>query len=64
MTIDANYRLKLKDRSMLEDPVLGDGWSHYVAQGPYDEYVKEYGDIIEVCMHCVVRDCKRTIMVN
>lgn len=48
ITIDANFRLKLKARGLKEDPALGDGWAHWVESGPYQEYVDRYGHQIEV----------------
>ncbi|KAH9974339.1 hypothetical protein BGW80DRAFT_1130440, partial [Lactifluus volemus] len=43
LTIDANFRLKLKNRGITNDPPLGDGWGHWVPNGPYEEYIGTYG---------------------
>lgn len=48
LTINANFRLKLKDKGIKNDPSLGDGWAHWVSQAPYMKYVKKYGHQIEV----------------
>lgn len=48
VTIDANFWLKLKEKGILNDPALGDGWAHWVASQPYLKYVKKYGHQIEV----------------
>lgn len=47
-TIDANFRLKLKDKGYANDPPLGDGWGHWVSLQPFKEYVKQYGWQVEV----------------
>ncbi|KAF7983642.1 hypothetical protein HWV62_20588 [Athelia sp. TMB] len=47
VTIDANFRLKLKDRGLKVDPPLGDGWSHMIKTGPYKAYIDRYGHQIE-----------------
>lgn len=48
ITIDANYRLKLKEKGLVADKPLGDGWGHFVQTAPYRAYVKKYGDYVEV----------------
>jgi hypothetical protein len=50
LTIDANFRLKLKQKGIIDDPALGDGWAHWVASKPYQAYVKKYGHLVEVCI--------------
>lgn len=40
--------MKLKDKGILNDPPLGDGWAHWVTWAPYLEYIKKYGHQIEV----------------
>ncbi|KZP16150.1 hypothetical protein FIBSPDRAFT_895199 [Athelia psychrophila] len=47
ITIDANYRLKLKEKGLVADKPLGDGWSHFVQTAPYRAYIKLYGDYVE-----------------
>lgn len=49
LTIDANFRLKLKDKGYAEDPALGDGWAHWVESEPYKDYTRRYGHQVEVC---------------
>jgi hypothetical protein len=53
LAIDANFRLKNKDRKATNDPALGDGWGHMVPEKPYQEYIKAYGYQEEVCPHVV-----------
>lgn len=48
LTIDANFRLKLKEKGYADDPPLGDGWSHFVVQKAFKDYVTEWGWQIEV----------------
>lgn len=48
VTIDANYRLKLKDKGLVADKPLGDGWSHFVQTAPYRAYIQLYGGYVEV----------------
>lgn len=47
-TIDANFKMKQKDKNILNDPPLGDGWAHWVAHEPYKAYIKLYGHQVEV----------------
>ena len=54
LTIDAGFRLKNKDRKTNTNPALGDGWGHFVPQEPYEAYLREYGDQVEVCLLGVV----------
>ncbi|KAH7917878.1 hypothetical protein BV22DRAFT_1025551, partial [Leucogyrophana mollusca] len=42
-TTDANFRLKLKDKKVNVDTVLGDGWAHWVPDAPYNQYIKQHG---------------------
>jgi hypothetical protein len=49
LTIDANFRLKNKDRKVTSDPPLGDGWGHWVPKEPYHDYIAKYGFQEEVC---------------
>ena len=48
LVIDANFRLKLKEKGIEDDPALGDGWAHWVSSKPYQAYIKEYGYQAEV----------------
>ncbi|KAF7976812.1 hypothetical protein HWV62_5680 [Athelia sp. TMB] len=47
VTIDANFRLKLKDKGLKDDPPLGDGWSHMVKTEPFKAYVEKFGHQVE-----------------
>jgi hypothetical protein len=49
LTEDANFRLKNKSRGVKNDLPLGDGWAHWVPEGPYQEYIGKYGYQVEVC---------------
>lgn len=40
MAVDANFRLKLKNRK-LQDVSLAPGWSYYVPEHEYKEYLNE-----------------------
>jgi hypothetical protein len=48
LAIDANFRLKNKDRKVTNDPPLGDGWAHWVPHEPYHKYIQKYGHQEEV----------------
>jgi hypothetical protein len=48
IVIDANFHLKLKEKGIMEDPALGDGWAHWVSMKPYHAYVRKYGYQVEV----------------
>lgn len=50
LTIDANFRLRLKDKGIAWDPPLGDGWSQWVPRKPFHNYVKKYGGQLEVIL--------------
>lgn len=41
MAVDANFRLKLKNRK-LEDISLAPGWGYYVEEKEYHAYLKEH----------------------
>lgn len=47
MACDANFRLKLKNRK-LADVDLSPGWGYYVPEEPYQRYLKERLNDIEV----------------
>ena len=46
--MDANFRLKLRDRHIKNDPELGPGWAYCVDEKPYQEEMEKYGDQTEV----------------
>jgi hypothetical protein len=43
LTVDANFRLKNKDKKVVNDIALGDGFGHWVPNQPYAEYLGTYG---------------------
>ena len=58
LAMDANFRLKLKDRHIKNDPELGPGWVYCVSKKPYQEEMEKYGDQIEVVMlHVSIVTC-------
>lgn len=48
LTIDANFRLKLKEKGNVADLALGNGWSHWVPREEFNAYVAAYGAVVEV----------------
>jgi hypothetical protein len=46
-SIDANFKLKLKDRAALST-LLADGWAYFVEDGPYLEHLANYTDAPDV----------------
>jgi hypothetical protein len=54
LTIDANFRLKNKERFVRNDPALGDGWGCWVRDSPYHEYISLYGHQEEVSFFFVL----------
>lgn len=48
LTIDANFRLKLKDKGSKNDGALGDGWAYWVPEQEYQDYIAKYGHQTEV----------------
>ena len=46
--MDANFRLKLKDRGVKGDSELGPGWAYFVNNTAYMSELKNHADIIEV----------------
>ena len=49
--LDANFCLKLRQKTVMNDVRLGDGLSYYVANASYDEHIKNIKDEKEVRMH-------------
>lgn len=39
--LDANFRLKSKDRNIQNDPSLGSGLAYYVEEEQYQQYLKD-----------------------
>ena len=48
LTVDANFRLKLKDKRGNDDRSLGDGWAYWVCEDEYKDYLAKYGHQQEV----------------
>ena len=48
--MDANYRLKLRECYIKNDPELGPGWAYCVNKKLYQEEMVKYGDQTEVCI--------------
>lgn len=46
--LDANFRLKSKERGIKSDPALGSGLAYYVEEEKYQEYLKTCSDQTEV----------------
>ena len=40
MALDANFRLKLKDRG-IDDPEVGPGWAYFVEHGRYIGHISQ-----------------------
>ena len=47
LAIDANFRLKLKDRNV-DDPEFGPGWAYFVNDSDYKEEIKKHPQPKEV----------------
>ena len=52
--LDANFRLKLKQRLIQNDICLGDGLSYYVMGAPYKKHLKSVFEEKEVCLFLIV----------
>lgn len=48
LMLDANFRLKSKERGIKTDPALGSGLAYYVEEGKYQDYLKTCTDQTEV----------------
>ena len=49
LSMDANFRLKLKERHIKDEKRLGRGLSYYVDEILYDEMVARSTHVVEVC---------------
>lgn len=49
LMLDANFRLKSKERGIRSDPALGSGLAYYVEEDKYQDYLKTCSDQTEVC---------------
>jgi uncharacterized C2H2 Zn-finger protein len=47
LAVDANFRLKLKDRK-IKDPEIGSGWAYFVEDKQYIEHVSRNTNALEV----------------
>lgn len=43
LAVDANFRMKNKERNTNDMPALGDGWAHFVPEKLYMEHVRKWG---------------------
>lgn len=57
LTIDANFKLSLKEKGIKSDPALGDGWAHWVPREEFYEYLREHGGVVEVCIVLTLFQC-------
>lgn len=48
LMMDANFRLKSKDRGIKSDPALGSGLAYYVEEEKYQAYIRTCSDQTEV----------------
>lgn len=46
--MDANFRLKLRDRSVKNDKELAPGWSYFVEDSKYQAIMSTFGDQVEI----------------
>ena len=47
LAVDANFRLKLKDRK-IKDPEIGSGWAYFVENNQYIKHVSQKTEDVEV----------------
>ena len=50
--LDANFRLKSKDREIKSDPSLGSGLAYYVEETRYRDYLSTCPEQTEVSLAC------------
>jgi len=64
--MDANFRLKLRDRHIKNDPELGPGWAYCVDEKPYQEEMEKYGDQVEVCVLFIllITRCQQSLQIS
>ena len=63
LTINTNFCLKLKEKCYADNPPLGDGWSHFVTQAPFEDYVGKWGWQVKVSNTSLSRSITCTNMV-
>lgn len=64
LTIDANFRLKNKDRQLDYDLPLGDGWGHWVPETPYRAHLQANVDEPEVDAFGIVACLAHTVTIS
>ena len=56
VAMDANYQLKSRLRASInKELMLGIGWSYFVNNRPYSDFLKDYVDENEVCIYYIDR---------
>ena len=58
--MDANFRLKRKERGVKEDPELGPGWAYFVDGEAYMAEIGLHEEEIEVSVNGKVHACVRS----
>lgn len=48
LAIDVNFKLSLKEKGIVNDPALGDGWAHWVPRKEFMDYLSVHGGAVEV----------------
>ena len=64
--MDANFRLKRRDvSSETKDPSYSAGWSYFVPEKEYKEFLAEYDSVVvqSVSLHHVIKYCRLTSIV-
>ena len=54
LSMDANFRLKLKDRHIDDDKRLGKGLSYYVDESRYDDVISRSNHVVEVSVDLII----------
>ncbi len=60
LAMDANFRLKQKERGVADDPELGPGWAYFVEDKSYKAELEKHTEVIEVCgtvEACTIINC-------
>ena len=54
VALDANFRLRSKLHGVVnKNHTLGSGWSYFVNNGPYSDFIKDYVDDEEVSLSAI-----------
>ena len=70
LAMDANFRLKLHNRGIKNDPELGRGWGYFVNDSEYQAVMETFGDQEEVsynlCIICTwcAHQCRLTLVIQ